>query len=111
MVKKSFLQNLDVDSKELKTKRISSFVADAEAHSQSIIAQKEMQLRELQNQLDKVMDLGDDTTLSIANRVSKANPMQTMATIHDLSIKIKTVEDDLKIMKETHESLFPKKEA
>lgn len=108
---KSFLENLDIDSKELKTKRISNFVLDAQAHSETIIRTKEVELRNLENQLERVMDLGDDTTLSIANRVSKADPRETMVKIFKLKIEIKQVKEDLEVLRATHNELFPTKEA
>ena len=106
----SFLKNLNVTSSELKTRRVSSFVYDARDNAKMFITMKEMELRDLEKKLERTMDLGDDTTLSIANRISKANPKEIVRDIFNLRIQIKAVKEDLNEMRQAYAEYFPEGE-
>lgn len=105
---KSFKETLDLDSKAIRSERISTFLETAEANSEILINQKENQLRSLKLELKKLMDLNGDSSLSLAGSLTKTDTMDIMYKIHELHIQIKDMEEDLKTMRETHATLFPK---
>lgn len=106
----SFLKNLNITNAELKTKRVSSFVDDARDNAKMFITMKEMELRELEKKLERTMDLGDDTTMSIANRISKADPKEVVKDIFNLRIQIRDVKADLDEMRAAYSEYFPENE-
>ena len=65
---------------------------------------------DLEKKLERTMDLGDDTTLSIANRISKANPKEVVRDIFNLRIQIKAVKEDLNEMRQAYAEYFPEGE-
>ena len=71
---------------------------------------KEMELRDLEKKLERTMDLGDDTTVSIASRISKADPKEVVRDIFNLRIQIKAVKEDLNEMREAYTEYFPEGE-
>lgn len=106
----SFLKNLNVSNAELRTKRISSFVEDTRDNAKMFITTKKMELRDLEKKLERTMDLGDDTTTSIANRISHADSKEVSRNIFTLCIQIKQVKDDLAVMEEAYNEYFPEDE-
>lgn len=106
----SFLKNLNVSTQELKTKRVSSFVADARDNAKMFITMKEMELRNLEKKFEQTMDLGDDTTTSIANRISKADAKQVVKDMLNLRIQIRDTKADLEEMRAAFAEYFPENE-
>lgn len=106
----SFLKNLNVTNAELKTKRVSSFVEDARDNAKMFITMKAMELRDLEKKLERTMDLGDDTTMSIANRISKADSKEVVREIFNLRIQIKDTKEDLAEMRKAYNDYFPEDE-
>lgn len=99
-------KRLNVSTADLKEKRVSNFVDSAKSESESVIRAHEQKIRELENELENVMDLGDDTTLSIANRISKTNPLAFIRRIHELKLEIHDQKETLALIKATHDELF-----
>lgn len=107
MNKQSFFDTLNLSNDALKTQRIQRFVADASDFSEMLIKKKEMQVREIENAIEKASDLGDDTTLSIANRVSNTNAKELMVQLHTLNFQLSLAQQELEVMRAYHTELFP----
>ena len=106
----SFEKALNADSKTLRQSRVANFVKNAESDATLLIQQKEREVREMEDRLSTLLDLGEDTTISIAQKVQKVDTKQLMEEIYQLSVDIEYAKMDLEIMKKVNKQLFPEKQ-
>ena len=64
----------------------------------------------MEDKLSTLLDLGEDTTVSIAQKVQKVDTKQLMEEIYQLSVDIEYAKMDLEIMKKVNKQLFPEKQ-
>lgn len=105
----SFEKALNADAKTLRQSRVANFVENAKSDAILLIQQKERAIREMEDKLSNLLDLGEDTTISIAQKVQNVNTKDMMAQIYQLSVDIELARQDLEIMRKVHSQLFPEK--
>lgn len=104
---KSFFDSLNVSTSELKTQRVGNFIKNSKDYSNMLLSTKEMQVRQLENDFERTRDLGDDTTMSIASRISKADPKEVMTNLHKINVELQQARQELEWMKQLHAELYP----
>jgi hypothetical protein len=106
----SFEKALNASAADLRQTRVSNFVKNAKADADLLIQTKERTIRQMEDRLSSLLDLGEDNTMSIAKKVQNVNTNQLMSKIYQLSVDIELAKQDLEIMKKVNAQLFPEKE-
>lgn len=104
---KPFSVALNASAAELRKSRVANFVQNAKSDAELILKDKERSIRDMEDKLARLLDLGEDQTISIASKIKDIDTKEMMKEVYQLGVDIELERQDLKIMQDLFNSLFP----
>lgn len=104
---KSIEQTTGASSKELKEQRIKSTLRAFASISEQEIQAAVVEYRSARIDFDKLMDMGDDTTMDIAVKIREQNPKEFVSKVNEMASNLVMQARAIDIMVAIHNQLYP----
>lgn len=104
---KSIEQTIGASSKELKEYRIKSTLKAFASISEQEIQAAIVDFRSARIEFDKLMDMGDDTTMDIAVKIREQNPKEFVSRVNEAASDLVMQARAIDIMVAIHNQLYP----
>lgn len=104
---KSIEQTIGASSKELKEHRIKSTLKAFASISEQEIQAAIVDYRSARIEFDKLMDMGDDTTMDIAVKIREQNPKEFVTKVNETASDLVMQARAIDIMIAIHNQLYP----
>lgn len=104
---KSIEQTIGASSKELKEYRIKSTLKAFASVSEQEIQAAIVDFRSARIEFDKLMDMGDDTTMDIAVKIREQNPKEFVSRVNEAASDLVMQARAIDIMVAIHNQLYP----
>lgn len=105
---KSIEEIVGASNKDLKDSRISSALKNMASVSEQKIQNKIVDYRNKRMQFDSLLDLGDDTTMDIATKIRKIDPIKFTEEINNAAEELVILAKSISIDVVVHNQLFVK---
>lgn len=99
-------KQLNLSAEDLREVRVSNFCETAQSNALSQILSLQNEIRNLISRRESLLDLNDDSTTTIANKLRGVDSEELMQSVFDLGFSIREKERRLSAMKEDYEILF-----
>lgn len=104
---KSIEQMVGSSTKELKDSRIKSTLKAFASVSEQEIQAAVVDFRSARIEFDKLMDMGDDTTMDIAVKIREQNPKEFVSKVNEVASDLVMQARAIDIMVAIHNQLYP----
>lgn len=104
---KSIEQMVGSSTKELKDSRIKSTLKAFASVSGQEIQAAVVDFRSVRIEFDKLMDMGDDTTMDIAVKIREQNPKEFVSKVNEVASDLVMQARAIDIMVAIHNQLYP----
>lgn len=103
---KNLKQQLNLSADALREVRVCNFCETAEANAKMLISEQECKIRNLKSKRENILDLGDDSTTAIAQKITRINSRELMEDVFEIGYEIRMEEIKLASMKNDYNILF-----